>query len=727
MRLHVAATVGIALGILVGPAGSVTLWAADQKIDVDKLKPGDKLEVEVKGAWVPAEFESAVNKFLIKIKRPGLPGGEPVRVGQVRLPGDKPAGKEAAAGPAAAAPAAATNPASRNPFETPEEKQFKTQPQRTWASFGGKFKIEATLVGYDGTNVVLRREDGKEVSVRTQDLSDADQEYVLSAVRGTSLAGANSVAAQIEITPTDVPSAKQANIDYDAPWTYQATTPAALKLSALQMVLPPVEVGEEPLHLVFYPQEKKLFAVFAHRAAFPWRTVIKIHACDLAERKVESSGVFGIEVAPMAISPNGKLVVARTEKWGIAGNSELQLYAREGNKVKPLAAWLPYRHHAGVASRSSKLDPSRPALNADGDVTLVEFLDDSHLLTMNRSAELAVWNLPKIEPAYHLPPVLIRQTFRLAPAFTLDKSHFAHVVNGGIAIVRSLDGATAGFIPADTMTVHADKLAFSDDGRKLAFYQSRRLRVYDMTKGELVREFPVPVPLVNSCAWVSDKHVLLNEKYLVDVERRIPVAVNDTYPSNRPPLYAGLLWSVKYMITKPTILNAVPAVPNNFKDPAAGQTADQLLAIKPGMEVQLELPPPAEGGADPRPAIVERLVQNGLKVVEKSNVRLVGKRFFGPGKSVSYTAKGEVAVTPKERIADPEWFTLSFIVDGEPVWTGKEPVGSPSFVLTNPGESPDEAAWKKRELRSFEQMWIPTHVARVPAEIIEAIGELREE
>lgn len=706
----VAIAIGISLGALAAPALSADTAPT---IDVSRLKRGDKVEVEIAGKWLPAEFESVQSNVLIKVKRPGHPEGESVHVKQVRLPGA-----------AAAAPA----PGVRNPFETPQERQLKTQPKRTWASFGGKFKIEATLVGYDGTNVVLRRDDGKEISVATKELSDADQAYVASVVRGTALGGNDSLGERIKITPTDVPGAKQANIDYAAPWTYQATTATAFELAPLQMVLPPVEVHEQPLHLMFHPREKKLFAVFANHAPFPWRTVIKIHACDLVARKVESSGVFGTEVAPLAISPNGKLVLARTEKGGTGGKSELQLYAREGNRVKPLAAWLPYRHHPGVSSSFAKdRDPSRPQLNADGNVTLAEFLTDSHLLTMNQAAEIVVWKLPEIKPVYCLPPPLVRQTFQLRPAFTPDKSYFAHVVDCGIAVVRSLDGVTAGFIPADMMTHHVDRLAFSDDGQKLALYQYRRMRVYDMSEGKLASEFPVPIPLVHSCAWVSDKHVLVSEKYLIDVERRIPVAVNGVYPADRPLLYAGLLWSVKSLTTKPTILSAVPAVPRNFHDPAPGQSADQLLAIKPGMEVQLELPPPAEGAADPRPAIVERLAQNGLKVVEQSNVRLVGKRFFGPPKSVTYTATGEVPVTPREKVSDLEWLTLSFIVDGETVWSSKERVGWPTFVLTRPGESADGAARKKRQLENFEQMWIPNYVARVPAEIIEAIGELREE
>jgi hypothetical protein len=64
-----------------------------------------------------------------------------------------------------------------NPFATEDEKATNAaRGMREWTS--GEFKVEAQFIKFDGPKIVLKRKDGKEMSVPVSLLSPADQKIV---------------------------------------------------------------------------------------------------------------------------------------------------------------------------------------------------------------------------------------------------------------------------------------------------------------------------------------------------------------------------------------------------------------------------------------------------------------------------------------------------------------------------------------------------------------------
>ncbi|MCP4171651.1 MAG: hypothetical protein GY758_12860 [Fuerstiella sp.] len=64
-----------------------------------------------------------------------------------------------------------------NPFATDDEKTTDAaRGLREWTS--GEFKVEAQFVRFDGTKIVLKRKDGKDMFVPISLLSPADQKVV---------------------------------------------------------------------------------------------------------------------------------------------------------------------------------------------------------------------------------------------------------------------------------------------------------------------------------------------------------------------------------------------------------------------------------------------------------------------------------------------------------------------------------------------------------------------
>ncbi len=71
--------------------------------------------------------------------------------------------------------AGTSKPGGTNPFATADEQSGQ---MRVWTDASGSFEVEAVLVRIDGNNVVLKRKDGKELSVPIDRLSKADQGVV---------------------------------------------------------------------------------------------------------------------------------------------------------------------------------------------------------------------------------------------------------------------------------------------------------------------------------------------------------------------------------------------------------------------------------------------------------------------------------------------------------------------------------------------------------------------
>src|SRR5262245_43553234 len=70
----------------------------------------------------------------------------------------------------------------------------------TWTDKSGKFTISAELVDVQGDKAVLRRDDGKQITVPTERLSDADQALIKAHQAGDAASGEkaiNAVIAQI--------------------------------------------------------------------------------------------------------------------------------------------------------------------------------------------------------------------------------------------------------------------------------------------------------------------------------------------------------------------------------------------------------------------------------------------------------------------------------------------------------------------------------------------------
>ena len=148
---------------LIGMFASGGALAADRPVDVSKLKKGDKLEVRLGTDWVPAEFIEKISDRMIRVKRQDFPEPVAAIVTFIRLPA-KPA-------------KVATPREADDPFATQDEKST-AGAMRTWSDASGKFKVQAQLLRIEGEQIVLRRDDDKEITVAIEKFTTADKAYI---------------------------------------------------------------------------------------------------------------------------------------------------------------------------------------------------------------------------------------------------------------------------------------------------------------------------------------------------------------------------------------------------------------------------------------------------------------------------------------------------------------------------------------------------------------------
>jgi len=509
---------------------------------------------------------------------------------------------------------------------------------------------------------------------------------------------------------------------------------AADKLPAVRIPLKPVDFFDRLQRVLLLPKEKKVFVVFYN----DFKThASQVQSCNLQSGQLDAAAVFGEDEVPIDISPDGALVLAKLEGHEAPRSSELHLYTREGNKVKPLKGWRPFTVPSG-----------RDGDNFNTTVDWVTFTDSQHVLTEGSFGKLVLWEVPSLKPVWST-TVGSGHSFSAgrqylavltSPAFSRGSSSIGQAIGkatptsgmptSAISILNIADGAEVAHIQLDEHVPNGS-VGISPDGTRLALGQSGRLRVWDLQTQELVRDFAVqrgenPLMTVEA-SWTSNQHLLVGDGILVDVDRRAPIWKYNFSPSA---MREGKVWFLEQAGGRESSVLVSMEVPHPAAlASVANLKPDDLLVVHPGMEVTLDCQ--LTGNADEVDAakknLEERLKKNSMKLVPDSKTRLIAT--VQPGKTVT------IHYRPHSRFPQPfnndpgtpyqantQVLSLRLEIDGKVVWKYETATSPPSLLQLKEGESVEQAL--ERSMKSQEDylpkrcttVWIPAYIARVPGD-----------
>jgi WD40 repeat protein len=660
------------------------------------FKPGDKVLVDWAGKMQKAEV-TGVNKngwVEVKFKQNGIemtptlpPDG--IKLASKTSSGEKKAGSE-------------------------------TTP-RTWSSQNGKFRLKAKFVRLKDDQLTLEKENGETITVALAKLSDADQkaarELAESAEENPFESGGDnpfeSGAGEADDDAGEPPAgdwSQVAQVTLEAPEKFSLAPDAApapaRSLTAKPVVLmsPASRKGGEEAFGFFEKVDGLLFnsatseAIVATVDNNPGKVkLIRVQRVDLVKGKAAAPLEVPNYVKPVDLDLSGKRLLARSDFF-VSGNAtpEVSVWELGEKSVELVKRWNPH-------------DPDNVHKQAP---TFARFIDSDHVVTAEFPGRLAVWQVSGAKVVYSL-----ELTNGGVPGLSATGRYLAAPVNNGLYVFEAQSGKVVGNLPGDPGTVTA--LSFSPDGRQLASLSHQRLVVWDLQSGDLYRDIYFPTPVNgNKVDWVGNGFVLLGGEKLIDLERRIVLWQYqlDHGGGQGYGEMGGYFWYVisdHHRQERGLFRAKLP-----HEEPvkiAATLDADQLLAIKPGIQVSLNVAVQGDQQAVEQ-SLSRQLQALGMTVVPGSPIVLQASTEAGQTKQMQYRTFGAGRSVQTAQVTE-QIARVKFIENSKVVWEAVTTTGAPFFLRMKAGESLQSALapHQKPNIEFFSHVKLPQYVAR-PAE-----------
>jgi hypothetical protein len=351
-------------------------------------------------------------------------------------------------------------------------------------------------------------------------------------------------------------------------------------------------------------------------------------------------------------------------------------------------------------------EPYGTAEGGKKDVSFAAFVDANHVITVG-GGKLALWALPETKALYTL-------KVNSQPAVNEGGKYLAVSTGKGMFVLDAMTGSTLGRLAGDTGAFM--KFSFRPDGLRLAMHcHGGRLQVWDCEKGERIREiFLHGIHSSDQMDWASDDHILLGRSSLLDVTRRV-ILWRYEGVKGRVGGCGGYVWCALPSGHEQKGLSPFKLPHDEAVRAAAGLSADQLLVLKPGSAVRLNVNVPVAPSQAPKiiETLTARLKENGVSIAPNAPLVLDAVSEKGKTKSVTYRkfgfrgAKNTVQVT--EQV-----YKLIVKEGDEVIWQSVRVNAAPPMLHLEEGQTIEQALaeYTKPDLSFFLNTPLPRMLAR---------------
>lgn len=413
-------------------------------------------------------------------------------------------------------------------------------------------------------------------------------------------------------------------------------------------------------------------AIVTHTDPFN-KSIGRMEIINLRQRKsLGSTNILGGNTW-CVLSPKAKQVLIVGAGDGHTDKTRLSVMTIAGGKSAEVATWWPY---ASTDSWNNK-------------VIWAAWLDEEQFFTLNGEGMLVLWKLEGTKPTavYQIDASSDSQ-----PALSPGRQHLALATQRGVEIFRAADGELLARM--GQVSVKTGRLAFSENGGHLACVSGKSVYVWDAQTGKLQRDFDCnALSGGGSVSWLDSKHLLVG-KDVVDLPKRLVLWRFEDAP-NVSEEYGGWQWMV---MQSGNILGIFPAKLLQEQILAADATLDanEILALKPGAKVALDLQLGGEEQAKAEEALKAGLALSGMEVSPDSPLRLTARIVTGKSETTEYTRgfspfdrSNVESVTTTEKK-----YEVELTIDGQTLWKQTSMLQSgwsPSMVHLQEGETVQQA------------------------------------
>jgi hypothetical protein len=662
---------------------------------------------------------------------------------RVRLPQGKPAGENrpGALAPAnnqndqpmpAATPPAGSPPAAAPPANAAGQAGGKT---RTWTDATGKYKIEAEFISLVNDQVQLKKADGKFITLGIDKLSAVDQEVAkaLAATMAAEAPANKKPENPFEVNVSDKPAIPApgqpasslpeltktslqggSTISLAAPGKWAASVdPSAVPPPAIGNRLPTIPPRSEQDS--FWERAEGMLADPAHH--WLWVAVKYDHGKTKFTRLERIDLQSGTVLSPItiptvsnfrAIDPTGKyLLMVREDDFSLRGK-QLDLWELEGDQLKPVRSFIPY-------------DKGEGNYHFTQPVSWAAFVDDHHAYTASDDGMVVLWNLKTFKPEF------LMELGNRGCALSPGRKHLAVGTNNGVYLLDALRGDVLGKceMPEEgAANLIIRQLAFSSNGEQLAAVGPWNVWVWNVADGKNKASFSgmaLPTSGDKGLSFGSHNHLVLDHRFAFDIERGLMTC--HITGGGSAVTYAGREW----YLTEERISAGKSRGMMHFVLPGdevvrKAQNVDekQLLAIKPGSKISLELNLPFDAAEVEkiRESMAASFRKNGWDVAAPgtpADFTLTASTSVGETKSVTYRTfgRGIGSETVSVTYHNAE-MVLRAPGEENPIWQAKTTWGPPFHVNLKEGQTLADALQTSPKPQFFMNPGIPRRLMKYP-------------
>jgi hypothetical protein len=608
---------------------------------------------------------------------------------------------------------------------------------RTWVDSTGKYKIKAKLVQASEGQVTLEREDGTQVTIALNKLSEADRKYVAEMQSGD-----QDPFKAVKPAKKAAQKKKGAVMDAD-----EEEEPAEKPIRKRKKVAEEPEeeeageVGGEPKAVT--PRWSSAKEVLASPRGDKWSLSIEAPELPAAARKgrpiaIPAKTDFFEKLRGFAINPVCCRAVigyvldrpgfgggpvghpGRGGRPGAAragGQTRIVLCDLQAGKMLaechgpgkmvPLALSdagnqvLMRRDEFGQGNqdrlelwsvsksgitRELQWVPHDDQQHGGRDITWARFIDEERLATVSGGGMLTIWKASTAKPLYYL-----RIQGACRPAISPDGKYLAFATDKEIGVLDLAAGEVVAMQPAPKEHFPFPVFAFTPKGTRLVCASFDRIYVWDVATGALYRDIPLAgtqIHIGEHLLCPSEDHVFVGNSLLVDIESQAKVW---TYQGHEE---AGMLGPVCWFVV--SAHNAAGAlVPTALPHPAAqdriqkAMQSPDFFVLKPGTTVILNVSGLQDPGEREKAAaaLTQKLQANGCQVGPNGTIELVATTEMGQRREVAYHTFGMIG----SRVYNVQEYIsrLRFVYQGQTAW--EVACGNvPGFISLKQGETVEE-------------------------------------
>ncbi|MGA2497274.1 MAG: hypothetical protein ABSH20_06010 [Tepidisphaeraceae bacterium] len=412
---------------------------------------------------------------------------------------------------------------------------------------------------------------------------------------------------------------------------------------------------------------KSPVALVCYKDAPPGKPVtLQAQLVDLAAGRTLVDWVPLPETEALAVSPDGKYILCRSDKFRIGTKGRLDLWTVDAGKARQVMSWR----------------PSTETEWAKVDVKTAEFIDGTHVLTLCADSKLVLWEVPTARAVWQMQAGIL-----VNPVFSDDRSVLIVEADNRLGIIETSTGKCLGVLPSEiAATSH---LAIAPDGKRLAVCGNSAFALWDLEKPAPLIEVGQSVAL-GDVRWLADDMLLADGKYLIDP--KLGIVVWRVAPGGGEiRLSGGRAWRVdtaqgRQQKKQYTLVGG--SLPLDAARKAAARIKPETAyLLTPGAKVSLDFNQPVVNGDLKNQAmesVRSQLKDAGVGVADGQAIQIIATKTPGENKTVEYRMFGGGRQPVNYTV---QQYAVKVMAADMVAWQATSVSGAPPMVMLNQGET----------------------------------------